>query len=238
MGNKQSKHRTPCSMNTSAHEGVGSADFFQSMKQAVHKYQQEVHKPNQDFYNQLATGQAPHALVVSCSDSRVHAASVFQLQPGDAFQSQTVGALMPEQSSNDSAVAAVEFAVNNLKVSHIVVCGHTSCGAAKAIASGTADEDDGSSALFSWLSTGKSALERAKAQVTGPADPSNVNFLREVERQMVAVSLDNIAAYSFTQGADVQLHGCVYDISSGCVEAWEHADGPANAQVLPSDPKQ
>jgi len=231
MGNQLSKKGGGKAGAQAAHQGVHPEEFWNSLKQAVNTFHKKEYAPSASLYSALTAGQAPCAMVVSCSDSRVQPTRIFQLAPGDAFGVQTVGALLPPPGSTDSAVAALEFAITSLKVSHIIVVGHTGCGAAKAIAN--SDSDPNTSALSSWLSYGADALSLTKA-VSGSDDPSRENLLRELERQIVALTLKNLSSYSFVQDSSVQLHGCIYNIGNGSIEAWDYPDSPSNAETIPS----
>jgi len=235
MGNQQSKSGGGKAGAQCAHQGVHAEHFWDSLKHAVHTFHNKEYAPSASLYSALTAGQAPYAMVVSCSDSRVQPTRIFQLAPGDAFEVQTVGALLPPSGSTDSAVAALEFAITSLKVSHIIVVGHTGCGAAKAIANSDSDSDSDSNApaLSSWLSYGADALSLTKA-VSGSDDPSRENLLRELERQIVSLTLKNLSSYSFVQDSKVQLHGCIYNIGNGSIEAWDHPDSPSNAETIPS----
>ena len=234
MGNQQSKTGGKAGAQ-SAHQGVHAEQFWDSLKHAVNTFHKKEYAPSASLYSALTAGQAPYAMVVSCSDSRVQPTRIFQLAPGDAFGVQTVGALLPPPGSTDSAVAALEFAITSLKVSHIIVVGHTGCGAAKAIANSDSDSDSDSNApaLSSWLSYGAEALSLTKA-VSGSTDPSRENLLRELERQIVSLTLKNLSSYSFVQDSKVQLHGCIYNIGNGSIEAWDYPDSPTNAETIPS----
>src|SRR6187401_1004271 len=114
-------------------------------------------------YAALALGQKPDALFVCCSDSRV-AVNVFaSTDPGDLFVIRNVGNLVPpyeadeRPTAGESVPAAVEFALKHLKVSHIIVCGHSECGAMQALASGRGRVD--TQRLREWLRHGDGALK-------------------------------------------------------------------------------
>jgi carbonic anhydrase len=108
-----------------------------------------------DSFAQLALGQSPDVLLIACSDSRV-AVNVFaSTDPGDMFVVRNVGNLVPpykdvENSPASAVAAAVEFAVERLKVGHIIVCGHSDCGAIKAMA----DVEIPEPGLRNWLHSG------------------------------------------------------------------------------------
>jgi carbonic anhydrase len=121
----------------------------------VLEFRRNVRPQVQEKFAQLALGQNPDVLLIACSDSRV-AVNVFaSTDPGDMFVVRNVGNLVPpykdaQDSPAASVAAAVEFAVERLKVRHIIVCGHSDCGAIKAMAGPTVPEPD----LRKWLQSG------------------------------------------------------------------------------------
>jgi carbonic anhydrase len=152
----------------------------------------------------LAGGQNPDALVFTCSDSRVAATTFANVDPGDLFVVRNLGNLVPapEKSVGSSAAAAIEFALGQLKVRHIVVCGHSGCGAMQAHCAGHETLPPGP--LKDWLD----------AAATGPGKGTELN---EASRQNVLQQLAHIrlypqAASALSTGA-LQLHALWFDIA-------------------------
>src|SRR6476469_10068996 len=98
----------------------------------IHKFQNDELGKYQELFCRLSReGQNPHTLFITCSDSRVLAELITQSKPGDLFVVKNVGNIVPPASATgttNSTAAAVEFAVESLEVSDIVVCGHSQCG--------------------------------------------------------------------------------------------------------------
>src|SRR5258707_1348341 len=108
-----------------------------------------------DLFAGLALGQNPDCFFIACSDSRV-AANVFaSTDPGDLFVVRNLGNIVPPFPDKGSAVAALEFALKSLEVSHIIVCGHSDCGAIRELARDP--EHLGDTPLGSWLRHAKGA---------------------------------------------------------------------------------
>ena len=101
------------------------------MEQLLDGYRKFRKSADIELYRRLAKGQAPHTLVVSCSDSRIIPEAIFSAKPGDLFVLRNVGNVC--RTDEASVACAVEYAVNHLKVPHIVVLAHSDCGAVKAV---------------------------------------------------------------------------------------------------------
>src|SRR5882672_3431678 len=109
----------------------------------VHKFRNDEFGNYRKLFHKLSQdGQNPHTLFITCSDSRVLAELITQSKPGDLFVVKNVGNIVPPAGvtgSTNSTAAAIEFAVESLRVSDIVVCGHTQCGAMEALLRGLPD---------------------------------------------------------------------------------------------------
>jgi carbonic anhydrase len=120
----------------------------------VHKFQQDEFGNYRKLFRKLSQdGQNPHTLFITCSDSRVLAELITQSKPGDLFVVKNVGNIVPPASatgSTNSTAAAIEFAVETLRVSDIVICGHSQCGAIAALL-GHPPIGDSSPHLRDWL---------------------------------------------------------------------------------------
>lgn len=156
-----------------------------------------------ETFNKLALGQKPDALFIACSDSRM-AVNVFaSTDPGDLFVLRNVGNLVPPYGhpGGTGTAAAVDFAVDNLGVSDIIVCGHSDCGAMHAHCQGTDKLPEGP--LKSWLAMG------ATVEVSG-LDTS------EVSRRSVLAQIEHLRGYPSVIRAmtdrGLGLHGLWFDI--------------------------
>src|SRR3984885_2961155 len=103
------------------------------LKAGIRRFQTEVYAEHEDFYLKAASeAQTPHALIVTCADSRIDIETITQSIPGDVFVTRNIGNMVPAYGEMLGGVSAViEYAVTALKVQHVVVCGHTDCGAMK-----------------------------------------------------------------------------------------------------------
>lgn len=191
------------------------------MKQIIDgflKFQSEVYPGQKKFFEQLASGQNPKALIVTCSDSRVVPELLTQQSPGDLFVIRNAGNIVPSYGPEPGGVSAtVEYAVSVLQVSDIVICGHSNCGAMAAITSG--QPLDKLPAVSHWLRHADSAKAIVCAQSHG-TDHERANAL---VRQNVIAQLANIRTHPSVALAlsqkKLKLHGWVYDIEKGSIDA-------------------
>lgn len=182
------------------------------------RFQQEVFPARAELFRQLATQQSPSTLFISCSDSRMVPELVTQREPGDLFVIRNAGNIVPCFGPEPGGVSAsVEFAVASLKVSDIVICGHSDCGAMKAVA--TCACLDHMPAVKSWLRYTDAARLINEAR-THSNETSRINGM---VRENVIAQLSNIrthpsVALAMANGK-LTLHGWVYDIETGSIDA-------------------
>lgn len=181
---------------------------------------------NATWYARLARdGQRPRAMIVSCCDSRLDTVAMFGAEPGDLFVVRNVANLIPPYNpdhSHHGTSAAIEYAVRNLKVAHIVIVGHSNCGGVAAchdMCSGKAPElDDEGSFVGRWMDILRPAYE--KVAVEGGAYEDQ---LVSLEKHAVRHSLDNLAGFPFVEAAVkdglLSLHGAWVDIAQGKLHA-------------------
>jgi len=169
-------------------------------------------------------GQHPKALFIGCADSRVIPNLITQTAPGDLFVLRNVGNFVaPYKPDADyhATASGIEYAVTALKVSEIIICGHTHCGA---IASLYTDIDD---APFvhtkKWLSLGNKAKSLAMSSIDAGA--SHEQLLRLTEKLSVVYQIENLLTYPYVkQGVEegtLHIHGWLYDIATGNIEYYD-----------------
>jgi carbonic anhydrase len=106
---------------------------MQKLVQGVHAFQSEYFSKHKKLFKKLSEGQNPETLFITCSDSRVVPHLITDTQPGDLFIVRNIGNVVPKVTLPGGTAAAVEYAVEVLGVENIVVCGHTLCGAMRAL---------------------------------------------------------------------------------------------------------
>lgn len=189
----------------------------------VVKFQQEVYPQKRELFERLARGQSPEALFITCSDSRIETAMITQTDPGELFIVRNAGNIVPPHTNQTgSTTASIEFAVAVLQVPHVVVCGHTECGAMKG-----AMNPEGLDAVphvREWLGYTRAAVDVTHALGEGLSDGERMKLLLEqnVRLQLQHLRTHPTVATALAKGT-LQLHGWVYDIRTGEVTALDAA---------------
>ncbi|WP_141590836.1 MULTISPECIES: carbonic anhydrase [unclassified Myxococcus] len=184
----------------------------------------------------LAQEQKPDCLFIACADSRVVPNLLVSTDPGDLFVVRNVGNMVAPsdskgQSTGDqSEAAALEFSLRNLPVEDIVVCGHSNCGAMKAILAGGVGPENPN--LKGWLEHGKDALQRMEANPTLGEGRSDYDRLSQ---NNVLVQIEHISTYPWVKerldAGTLRLHGWWFDIATAQVHAWR----PLLGRFIPMD---
>jgi len=187
----------------------------------VIRFQNEVYPAKKELFEKLSKGQVPEALFITCSDSRIETAMITQTDPGELFVCRNAGNIVPPHTNHTGGMtASIEFAVCALDVPHIVVCGHTECGAMK----GAMDPSglDSLPHVREWLGYSKAAVDVVQEIAGDASETEKMHLLLE---QNVVLQLQHLkthpsVAAKLAKGTIV-LHGWVYDIKSGDVSAFD-----------------
>ena len=199
------------------------ANILARLKSGARRFQSEVHAGNADEYHRIAnTPQKPHTLVIACADSRVDVESITSAGPGEVFITRNIGNMVPAYGEMLGGVSAViEYAVSALKVQHIMICGHSDCGAMKALLS--PGSTDAMPTVKSWLTNGQAALRVADALAEKDSNPSEK--LGNLTEQNVLMQMAHLKTHPSVAGAlarsEISLSGWVYDIATGSVRVVE-----------------
>ena len=196
-------------------------DVLHKLKAGVRHFRRNVYEENAAAY-QLAASmpQKPHTLVIACADSRVDVETITNSGPGEVFITRNIGNMVPAYGEMLGGVSAViEYAVSALKVRHVVVCGHSDCGAMKALLHPEATES--MPTVKSWLTNGKAALSVAESlQKTDGRE-----LMPVVTEQNVLMQLAHLKTHPSVAGAmargELTISGWVYEIGSGEVRIAE-----------------
>lgn len=189
-----------------------------------HGWKATGYADNKSWYRRLATeGQRPRAMVISCCDSRVHVTSIFGADQGEFFIHRNIANLVPPcepDGQHHGTSAAVEYAVRVLKVAHLIVLGHSSCGGAKGcleMCKGNAPELE---AKDSFVGRWVDILRPKYGEVSDIEDEHEQE--RQFEKHAVMTSLENLMTFPWVNekvtNGELSLHGLWTDIGEGGLE--------------------
>ena len=192
----------------------------------VLRFHRDIHGPRRDLFSQLGEAQAPFAMFIACSDSRVVPELLTQREPGELFVVRNMGNIIPSYGPSSGGVSAsIEYAVGALGIESIVVCGHSDCGAMKAIL--REDKLDKMRAVAGWIEHAAAAKEIVDAML--PHSAGEHARLHALAHENVLCQLHNlqthpIAAAKLATG-QLKIYGWVYNIENGTVDTFNAATG-------------
>ena len=187
---------------------------------------------NHSWYARLAEeGQRPRAMVISCCDSRVHVTSIFGAETGEFFIHRNIANLIPPYAPDEDhhgTSAAIEYAVKHLRVSNIIVVGHSSCGGVRGcydMCSGNAPElEETTSFIGRWMDILRPGFDAVKDTPGGEEA-----VVTALEKASVVLGLTNLMGFPFVAQAveedRLDLHGLWNDIHTGGLECYDPASG-------------
>lgn len=193
---------------------------MQKLIEGIHRFQNGAFGEQQKLFSKLAQGQSPETLFITCSDSRIDPSLLMQTKPGDLFIIRNAGNIIPPYNHDPSGEAAtIEYAVEVLGVKDIVVCGHSHCGAMKAVLDPASVAELPS--VKGWLTAAHATRRIMKAHYDQlPADKK----LTVCVKENVLVQLENLRTHpsvlaGLTMGR-IKLHAWTYRIETGEVLAF------------------
>jgi carbonic anhydrase len=179
------------------------------------KFQNTQFKQNHERYSELVKGQQPPVLWIGCSDSRIQTGHITGTQAGTLFMHRNIGNMVP---ANDWSLATVlEYGIKHLKVKDIVVCGHSDCGAIKAL-----DKELEDSYVPNWLNNAIEAKKRVDAKIRKPSTPQeHKDRSRMIEQENVRLQIEHLMTYPIVKDAlkekRIGIHGLYYDLETGAL---------------------
>lgn len=201
-------------------------DLLQDLLNGIARFQHEVFADYRDLFLELENGQHPSTLFIACSDSRIDPHLIMQTYPGQLFVLRTAGNLIPPYEAVRGAEAAtIEYAVKALHVQHIIVCGHSKCGAIKALLDPDClSELPAVREYLKYAELTRSIFHKRYSDVEDPVE----RWVRAVEIN-VLVQLENLrhhpaVAQALHDGA-MTLHGWVYKFQTGEFSAFRPDEG-------------
>ena len=204
--------------NESAHEAL------EHLVEGFRRFREDVFPQQEALFKKLAHAQAPRAMFITCADSRIVPELITQSEPGDLFVTRNVGNVVPPYGQMNGGVStAIEYAVAALGVKHIIVCGHSDCGAMKAVLN--PDSMERMPTVKAWLRHAEVA-KTVVADNCGCADHTTLGVLTE---ENVVAQLDHLRTHpsvaSRLASGQLFIHGWVYDIETSEIKAYDAEAG-------------
>ena len=182
-------------------------------------FRKHVYPEHKDLFGTLASGQSPEILFITCSDSRIDPNLLTGSVPGDLFICRNAGNIVPPHSNETGGMtASIEYAVAVLGVRHIIICGHTNCGAITGALN--LNKLEGLPHVKEWLGHCRSAMEIVRERNGIPGNQClghehlNEAIEENVLQQVQHIRTHPVVAAKMATGK-VQVHGWIYDIESG-----------------------
>ena len=170
-----------------------------------------------DFFSRLSSQQAPKYMWIGCADSRVPANEIVGLAPGEMFVHRNIANVVVHADLN--CLSVLQFAVDVLKVEHVIVCGHYGCGGVRA-----ALRDDRLGLVDNWLRHVQDVRWKHLAELNSlPAEDDRHRRLCELNviEQVINVSQTTIVRDAWARGQSLEVHGWIYDLLDGLLHDLE-----------------
>ena len=189
-------------------------NYYKSLLDNNKKWVEEKLNEDSNFFKNLAKGQNPPILWIGCADSRVPANQIIGAQPGEVFVHRNIANLVIHTDMN--MLSVLDYAVNVLKVQHVIVCGHYGCGGVQA-----AMTNNSFGIIDNWIRHLKD-VNRIHNQELDEIDNENEKFDRFVELNVVEQVYDlaktSIVQNSWKKGNNLNIHGWVYRLHNGLIK--------------------
>jgi carbonic anhydrase len=188
-------------------------EFYKKILKNNQKWVEEKLSLNPNFFSKLAQGQQPPLLWIGCSDSRVPANEIIGAEAGEVFVHRNIANMVIH--TDMSMLSVLDYAVNALRVKHVIVCGHYGCGGVKAAMGNTSI-----GVIDNWIRHIKDVYRFHQEELDTITD-ENKRFNRFVELNVIEQVLDlaktSIVQNAWKNGQELHLHGWVYGLNSGLV---------------------
>jgi len=204
--------------------------YLSQLIEGYQRFRQSDWARERERWSELAEGQSPKVMILSCADSRVDPAQIFDGRPGEMFVVRNIAALAPPYETSrgfHGVSAALEFAVTQLKVAEILVMGHGFCGGCAAALTGQFDETEPGEGHFiaDWVRM----LSSAREKVNSRHSSLDRGAFLDMEREAVKVSLANLRTFPWIlereTAGELKLHGAHFSISEGRLYMLDEAEG-------------
>ena len=189
------------------------SDFYKKILENNKKWVEEKLTISPEYFKNLAEGQQPPLLWIGCSDSRVPANEIIGAEPGEVFVHRNIANMVVHSDMN--MLSVLDYAVNALKVKHVIVCGHYGCGGIKAAMGNTSI-----GIIDNWIRHIKDVYRFHQQEldaITDEKERFNKFVEINVKEQVMDLAKTSIVQNAWKNGQELSLHGWVYGLNSGFV---------------------
>ena len=189
-------------------------------------WKENIFQKKQDLYQNLENkGQHPKAMIISCCDSRVDANQIFAANPGDFFIHRNVANLIPDlniKNTNHEITTSIDYAILTLKISRIIILGHSNCGGIDYAFNKFSDNNNEiDSSLDNWIQSIKFSYDKVdKSQ-------SNTDAIKSLEKESIINSIKNLKNYKkidkLILDNKLQIHGLYFEVSTGKITQYDES---------------
>ncbi len=201
---------------------------LQHLMENNRRWAETMSRDDPQFFPRLAAQQSPEYLWIGCADSRVPANEIVGLLPGELFVHRNVANLVVQQDLN--CLSVLQYAVEVLKVKHIIVCGHYGCGG---VAASLENRDHG--LIDNWLRSIKEVYLRHRERIDALPPERRVDTLCELNvlSQMANVAHTTVVQKAWARGQALSVHGWIYGLSDGRLrQLADPIHGPEQTQPI------
>jgi carbonic anhydrase len=200
-------------------------DGMSKVIEGYRHFSEEIYPEHRELFDELRDKQNPQVLFITCADSRIDPSLITHTVPGELFICRNIGNIIPAYGEMVGGVSAVvEYAVVGLKVTEIIVCGHSDCGAMKALKNPDAPSLEAMPTVKAWLRNAQAALGVVRA--TAP-EATGDQMLRALTQENVLLQLQHLRTHPGVAAGlatgKLRLHGWIYNIGEGRVDALDEA---------------
>jgi carbonic anhydrase len=202
---------------------------MQKLVKGIHSFRNGYFATHRQMFEQLATaGQQPETLFITCSDSRVVPNLITNAAPGELFIIRNVGNVVPRRDLPGGTAAAIQYAIEVLKVENIIICGHTQCGAMQAILN--PERMENLEYVKRWLAQTERVRKVIEDRYSHLGAEARVTA---AVQENVLTQLENLREYSFIaerlEAGSLRISGWVFDLAKGEIFDYD----PTNGEFLP-----
>ena len=203
---------------------------MQRLIEGLHNFQRNIFRSQKEFFENLAHGQTPETLFITCSDSRINPNLITQTDPGELFIMRNAGNIVPPYSCLGGEAATIEYAVAVLGVKDVLVCGHSHCGAMESLF--VPPRPHTLPAVTAWLRHADATKKLVDENYSDLDDAAKISVAMQ---ENVLVQLEHLRSHPSVAEAiayrGLRLHGWVYKIESG--EVFTYDPGTRQFQAYP-----